>query len=265
MNLFKYRSEINNFDFSKMTKKAQDLFFVLLKNSDEKGNVEIQISELKKFIKIKNSSNARFFDVVYNICSDGQQRDPITMEIVPLFVYFDDTEDGRLKTRIHNNFLYLLSDKGKPREYTTINLEEMCSFSSRFSKIIYRYIKQYEKYENLRIEIIILKNILGLSESYKFPEINKKVLSPILKELSPIFKELSVIKNKSDSRGSKIESITLTWKNEVKKRKRKSYKITQEQYEEMYQKYLTDGNGIDNEITRKMFDMWYLKKYKNID
>ena len=54
-----------------------------------------------------------------------------------------------------------------------------------------------------------------MPSSYKSSEIDRAVITPILKQLSPYFEDLKVKKIKSKKRGNPVLGYEFTWKKEV--------------------------------------------------
>lgn len=227
MEILKYKNGLNNLEFGNMSPKEQDIFFSLLKHSNQYGVIEVPFSIIKKITKTKEDSNKRFenrLDSMSRKFLQATQKIEIEEGINIYFNVFDDIivdkNKGILSTKIKNKFLKLLKFDEKDGEYTTIDLQEMCSLTSSYSKIMYRIIKQWETIGSKTIELIELKKIMEIPKSYQMGEIDRRILKPITKELKEIFNGFTIIKNKSSvGKGRKVESITFTWQKIERKKK----------------------------------------------
>lgn len=227
MEILKYKNGLNNLELGGMSPKEQDIFFALLKNGDEKGEIRVPFSIIKKIINTKDDSNKRFLNRIDKLarkCLQATQK----IELEDEDIYFNVLDDisvnkkeNILKTRIKPKFLSFLKFDEKEGGYTAIDLEEMSSFSSGYSKIIYRYIKQWETIGEKNIDINDFKNLLDIPKSYLAGEIDRRVLNPVITELVDIFIGLKVEKIKV---GRKIESLTFTWQRVERKKKLDKYK-----------------------------------------
>lgn len=231
MEILKYKNGINNLDFGGMTPKEQDIFFALLKNSKEKGEINISFSIVKNLINTPDETNKRFLNRIDKLSRKLlQATQKIELEN-GIDVYFNvldditiDKKNSLLITSIKSKFLPFLKFDEKEGGYTAIDLEEMSNFSSGHSKILYRYIKQWETVGIITIEIEDFKKMLDISKAYRFYDIDRAVLAPILKELSDIFIGLNIEKNKSKTKGRKIESLTFSWQRVERKKKADKFK-----------------------------------------
>lgn len=227
MEILKYKNGLNNLELGGMKPKEFDLFFSVLKCSDENGNIEVPFSRLKKLTKTENDSNKRFENRLDNMARkflQATQKIEISEGVNIYFNVLDDItinkNESMLSTKIKDKFLHFLKFDEKEGGYTTIDLEEMSGLSSSYSKILYRIIKQWETVGSKTIEMMELKKIMEIPKSYQMGEIDRRVLKPLSKELAEIFKGFTIVKNKSSvGKGRKVESITFTWQRVERKKK----------------------------------------------
>lgn len=232
-NVLKYKNSLNNLKLGNMTTKEQDIFFSLLYilRKSENCEAEINFIELRKMIGSGAVANKYFLDTLKRMVKKFHQsvqeyefEDGKYLIFNVLDDTIIDTKNNILKAKLKESFRHLLEINEDTKEYLSINLKEMCALRSSYSKIFYRYIKQWETVGIKNIKIKDFKEMLGIGEGYKFSAIDIKVLNPILKELSPIFLGLNIEKIKSNSRGGKVESLTFSWQIPEKKKKADKYK-----------------------------------------
>ena len=99
--------------------------------------------------------------------------------------------------------------------FTQYELQEFTSIRSTYAKTAYRLLKQWRTVGRKEFKIDEFKLLLDMPSSYKSSEIDRAVITPILKQLSPYFEDLKVKKIKSKKRGNPVLGYEFTWKKEV--------------------------------------------------
>ena len=145
----------------------------------------------------------------FTICYNGKKND------------FDNAELTEIKLKVNEDFRELIANLTK--EFTQYELEEFIFLNSRYTKTIYRYLKQFRTTGIWRVSWDDFKEILGIPSSYKMCDIDKRILEPSIKQLQePLnlfersrtpFKNLKYtkIKGKGRGRGGAIKEIEFTF------------------------------------------------------
>ena len=145
----------------------------------------------------------------FTICYNGKKND------------FENAELTEIKLKVNEDFRELIANLTK--EFTQYELEEFIFLNSRYTKTIYRYLKQFRTTGIWRVSWDDFKEILGIPSSYKMCDIDKRILEPSIKQLQePLnlfersrtpFKNLKYtkIKGKGRGRGGAIKEIEFTF------------------------------------------------------
>ena len=145
----------------------------------------------------------------FTICYNGKKND------------FENAELTEIRLKVNEDFRELIANLTK--EFTQYELEEFIFLNSRYTKTIYRYLKQFRTTGIWRVSWDDFKEILGIPNSYEMRDINKRILEPSIKQLQePLnlfersrtpFKNLKYtkIKGKGRGRGGAIKEIEFTF------------------------------------------------------
>ena len=145
----------------------------------------------------------------FTICYNGKKND------------FENAELTEIRLKVNEDFRELIANLTK--EFTQYELEEFIFLNSRYTKTIYRYLKQFRTTGIWRVSWDDFKEILGIPSSYKMCDIDKQILKPSVEQLQePLnlfersrtpFKNLKYtkIKGKGRGRGGAIKEIEFTF------------------------------------------------------
>lgn len=222
MAIVKYHNHMNEISFSKFEKKELDLFFSICQKLKEKGTKSIQLdfSELKElssytnkdldvFISDLKSTYDKMLKLDFTIGND-----PHNFTKFNLFNEYTVSAQTKTVTIATNEkFSYILNEINP---YTKFELLEFVSLKSKYSKNIFKKLKQYTRtyesdYKTLFWEVSIeeFRRLLDISDVYKkMSQLDKWVFKPILEELPPYFKNLKIQKIKQ---GKSISKLKFTW------------------------------------------------------
>ncbi|ENM9933429.1 replication initiation protein, partial [Salmonella enterica subsp. enterica serovar 1,4,[5],12:i:-] len=167
-----------------------------------------------------------------------------------------DTEFKHLleiELKVNPRFEYIVNEVTK--NFTGFKLEEFIALNGKYTKTLYRLLKQYRITGKAYFEWEEFKRIMDIPEDYEIHNIDKWILKPALKELTKErnlfdqirvpFKNLAYEKEKQKGtrgRGGKVIGITFTFKPEniqMQKLEHESQKIMSDE-----QKYLKILNNM---------------------
>ncbi|MGL4358432.1 MAG: replication initiation protein [Cetobacterium sp.] len=216
----KYHNDLNTFSFNEFTEKEWDLFFAICYKIKDKGTdvVEFDFSELKELLDLKKkperlreyilSLNEKLLSMKFTY--------HIELDIYDSFVFFSrlqtNFKTGKLEITINFPVKYLLNDLMK--NYTKFDLMDFVSLKSTYSKKLFKLLKQWETVKEKKFLIEEFRYELGVPQSYKMSDIDKRVFKIIMEELPKHFIDLKLEKIKS---GKKITSLKFTWSRKVEK------------------------------------------------
>ena len=228
--IVKFHNDLNSIKFSSFRAVEYDLFFAILYKLKDKQEEEIILTfeELKKLSEYKKTQNKYFIDslieINQNLLSIKLNFKNYTEGLyigATFFTYYEINEQEKtLSISVNRKLTYLINDLTK--NFTQLELKKMSQMSSKYSKIIFRFLKQYDNTKNntnfWEIEINEFKELLNIPSSYLMANIDTRILKPALSELSPLFYNLKLIKKK---RGRNIDRLRFEWNTETVEMKKK--------------------------------------------
>lgn len=221
----KHHNDLNTVIMRKWTAEEMNFFFAIIAKARDKGTSDLvfdkyQLAELANY---SIEHNKRFYDTMDSLANNISQLRYIektknSIEYMPLFTRFkveweEDLSDMQAQVSVSPLFEYILNKLSA--NFTQYELQEFTSIRSTYAKTAYRLLKQWRTVGRKEFKIDEFKLLLDMPSSYKSSEIDRAVITPILKQLSPYFEDLKVKKIKSKKRGNPVLAYEFTWKKEV--------------------------------------------------
>lgn len=244
--IVKYHNDFNKIKLPSFTAQEQNMLFgILMKLKNKGANKEISFTpqELLSFSTDNLSNKAlgdmlfilrdKFFKANFTILIEDKERDLIGKEIINLFQSFKlwypkgDTNYNhlqRVELQVNPRFEYLINEITS--NFTRFELAEFMELSGKYTKTLYRLLKQYRSTGTTKFEWEDFKRIMDIPENYEMRDIEKRILKPALKELTKErnlfdlqripFQNLTYekIKGKGRGRGGNVIGIVFTFKPE---------------------------------------------------
>ena len=223
--IVKYNNQMNDVNFKDFTPIELDLLMTICSRMKEQGLTIIEFSfeqlkrisnydpkqSNKKFIKDLEKTYDKLIQLNFKIGDDRN---------FTKFVLFNEYtvkgDEGTVTIGVNPKFYFVLNELTS--NFTRFELKEFIDLKSKYSKECYRRLKQFRRTGLWTVEIEEFRRILDIPNSYKFCEINRSVLNPIIKELTPLFKNLQIEKIKKkgaySGRGNKVTHIVFTFEKE---------------------------------------------------
>lgn len=255
--LVKYHNDFNKVKIPSFTAQEQDILMgIICKMRDLREDEVITFypNELRNFSD-RNNSNIELFEVIsvlrnkffkadFTVIIDYPKENLRAYETINLFRRFTIYEDKitkqleKIELQIESRFSYLLNEL--IGNFTSFELPEFLELKSKYSKSLYRILKQYRhtgkclSYKNAWQDFC---DFMSIPTSYLQADIDKKVLQPAIQELGgetnlfntkePIFENLSYKKIKDPKgrgRGGKVIGIEFyfTARQEVKQEQKQA-------------------------------------------
>ncbi|EAK7232422.1 replication initiation protein [Campylobacter jejuni] len=241
--IVKYHNDFNKIKLPSFTEIEQNLLcaiFLEIKEKGHKETIKFPVLELKKialqgnlkdnkqFNSLMESLFYKFFKADFTILiKDEKGREGKTFvnlfEKVTFWNYNKLLEEIEIK--VNEDFSYLVNSLTK--EFTGFELAEFVALSGKYTKTLYRLLKQYRTTGNARFEWNEFKRIMDIPEKMRICDIDKDILKPAIKELSKErnlfdqirvpFKNLAYEKEKEKGtrgRGGKVSAIIFSFKPE---------------------------------------------------
>lgn len=273
--IVKYHNDFNKIQLPSFTEQEQNLLCGIISKIRENPinqSIKLTPQELIKFSTENLTNKAlgdmlfilrnKFFKADFMILIEDKERDFIGKEIINLFesfkLWYDkkDTEFKHLleiELKVNPRFEYIVNEITK--NFTGFKLEEFIALSGKYTKTLYRLLKQYRTTGKAYFEWEEFCRVMDIPENKKICEIDRDILKPALKELTKErnlfdqirvpFKNLAYEKEKQKGtrgRGGKVIGITFTFKPEsvlMQKLENESQKIMSDE-----QKYLKILNNM---------------------
>lgn len=217
-NIVKYHNDLNSITFHNFGHIDFDLFMVLCsKTRDMQGEtVSIPFDELRRlsgfnshwseeqFIKSLTSMNRKQL-LSYGMIENSRYID--------MFILFPrliiDREKKILLAYVNADYRYILNDLTK--NFTRFELQEFISLDSKYSKTLYRLLKQYRTTGAYITTLEEFKRLLGVPESYQNKKVMQKIVEPSVKALKPYFDNLSCEVQYEAKRGRPVKGYKFTF------------------------------------------------------
>lgn len=245
--IVKYHNDFNKIKLPSFTEQEQNLLCGIISKIRENPinqSIKLTPQELIKFSTENLTNKAlgdmlyilrnKFFKADFMILIEDKERDLIGKEIINLFesfkLWYDkkDTEFKHLleiELKVNPRFEYIVNEVTK--NFTGFKLEEFIAISGKYTKTLYRLLKQFRSTGKAYFEWSEFLRIMDIPENKKICEIDRDILKPALKELTKErnifdqirtpFKNLAYEKEKQKGtrgRGGKVIGITFTFKPE---------------------------------------------------
>nr|WP_176451032.1 replication initiation protein [Campylobacter lari] len=241
--IVKYHNDFNKIKLPSFNEIEQDLLCgLMVKLKEQKGKVFFYPGELKKFLKsdytnesllkFSTSLKEKFFKADFTIIEKLTRgnKEVTAYRTINLFTEFaiyvtnDKKELESIEIQVNPRFEYILNQL--TANFTSFELAEFIALSGKYTKTLYRLLKQYRTTGTAYFEWDEFKRIMDIPENYEMHNIDKWVLKPAIKELSKErtlfdqvripFKNLAFEKKKikARGRGGKVVGIEFTFKPE---------------------------------------------------
>ncbi|MCJ8343141.1 MAG: replication initiation protein [Cetobacterium sp.] len=231
--IIKYHNDMNKVSFAGFKEKELDLFFAICQKMKDKGANEIvfSFSDLRKLSQYSNRSIERFYsdlDRVYKKMLELNLKYEDEKEIrrfVLFSRYIIKKDEQIIIIKASEDFEYILNKL--IGTFTKFDLVDFVSLKSVYSKNMFKLLKQWESKKNIKYEVEVLREILGVPSKYTTSNFNDRVLKPIMDELPKYFNELCLEKLKT---GKKVTHLKFTWisrKEEIKEAEKIEIEISE--------------------------------------
>ena len=232
-----YHNDLNSIKLGQFRAVEVDIFFAILyklKNNSE-NKVVLTFDELKKISNYKMTADSKF---IYNLREINKKLLSLNFEKeiengifvgATFFNYYVINQGERTLTlSINEMLIYLINDL--KNTFTQFELKRLVQMESKYSKIIFRFLKQFDNNNKTcywDVSLDEFKNLLEIPISYKMSNIDNRVLAPALTELSPFFHNLKVTKKK---KGRNIDRLRFEWNTETVEMKKKKENESKRKY-----------------------------------
>ena len=267
--IVKYHNELNEVRLSGFVQTDLDMFMMLCARMRDQGTDELSFTfaELKETLSPSNRTDAEF---LRDLDRMRRKLGGVTVsfrsgDVKTTFSLFPTLrqDEGRriLTVSVNKDFAYLLNEVRK--NFTVFELQEFIRLEGRYSKNLYKLLKQYRSTGEYKVEAGELRRLLDCPEGYPNKEFMRTCLNPAIRELSACFPGLAVEAIRGAERGRPVKEYRFTFQAEQKKpaaspadpkrharRKNSFNNFTQREYD--WQEYerliLNEGGQSENSV-----------------
>lgn len=215
--MIKYHNNLNKIALKGFNQRELGIFFAICSIMKEKGiqELEITFSELERIVGISFKDKSELVDYIRNMSRKlldlkiESSENGVFINFVLFRTLIIDTNTEKLTIRVNEDFSYILNDLTK--HFTLFELKDFNQLNSIYAKHLYRLLKQFKYTGMFRIEISEFRRLFDIPMSYRMTDINRRVLTPAMKEVSQFFTSLTLIKEKE---GKNIKYLKFTFDKE---------------------------------------------------
>lgn len=229
--IVKYHNDFNKLQIGKFSELEQNLLFGILAHCRYKYDAfRFTLDDLNRFSASRQYTanemlqkavklHDNIFKLDFSIIK-SENETTHTHKFFNLFSTFDVFYTGKkndlanselryIELKVNEDFRDLIANLTK--DFTQYELEEFIFLNSRYTKTIYRYLKQFRTNGVWLVSLNNFREILAIPECYKMCDIDKRIIKPAVEQLSePLnlfetaripFEKLEVKKLKKGGRG----------------------------------------------------------------
>lgn len=237
--MVKYGNLLNVLPMPQLYAKEMDIFMQVISKMHYTDECELEFDSFEFFKELKSlpQNSNQSYEILFNAFDDFANKilgfkidyfdTPNNTQY--RFVCFDrlkfDYNKNKIIIRAQSDFHEII--KRYKLGFTQFEILEFADFSSTYTKMLYRLLKQFRTTGMLYIKIDEFRRLLNIPNSYKMCDIDKQVLKQAIKELTAErtlfdqkripFKNLKVekIKGNGRGRGGSVQALRFTFKNET--------------------------------------------------
>ena len=217
--IVKYENKLNTLALSGFSAVELNLFMLICAKTKDKGQdlISLKYEDLKKSLGLERQSNKYFHDELRKMsakllkihCNFNDSKKFVVFNLFSTFI--GDLEENSLDVRVNIDFQSLLNEITK--EFTRFELSEFVRLESKYSKNLYRLLKQYRKTGTYRIDAEKFRELMDCPKSYQNIYFMRDCVNPAVKELSQgYFENLKVTPVRSTKRGRPVVAYEFTFK-----------------------------------------------------
>ena len=210
----RYDNKMNLLAFKNLDKIEASLFFSIVARFKDKSNqvLTLKFSEITEYLEA-NYTNKQIISIINSgvakivqTAIKWQMESKKTAYFTLFNKFIVDEVNCTLEASINDLFLDILNNF-ENGGFTTFELAEFSSLSSKYTQTLYRLLKQFKSSGYRVMEWGLFLEIMDIPKSYTTCDIDKRILKPAISELVQIFKNLKYKKIRGNGRGRPVEKI----------------------------------------------------------
>lgn len=218
--LVKYKNDMNTLHFHGFSAVDLDMLMALCSKMRDKDEdlVTFDFAYLRELMKYDSDDRGRFVENLKRM-NDKLMKVTAHFDVGKKEVFFVlfptftiDHEEQTLTVRVNPDFKYLLNEISG--QFTLFELQEFVTLSGKYSKNLYRLLKQYRRTGTYRVDIDDFRSRMDIPNTYKNRDVLEKAIKPAIEELTRLcyFKDLNVTPIKARKKGAPVTAYEFTFR-----------------------------------------------------
>lgn len=215
--IVKYHNYLNALQFKDFTAADYNLLmFLCAEMRDQKENEMVfSFSEISEVIQSRKCSVDQFANVLESmndklIKVNAKIREGNKIIAFVLFPTYEiDPDTKTLTVGVNEKFRFILNELTK--NFTQFELQEFVELNSKYSKVLYRLLKQYRSTGEYHVKIDELRKLLCIQEKYTNKQLMQSVIAPAVKELQKDFPLLNCETTRARTKGRPLTAFHFTF------------------------------------------------------
>lgn len=214
----KYDNYMNALKFTGFTVTDFNFLMALCSRMRDKDTNEIAFSfaELRSITNYKKSNSIKQF--VTDIEHMNEKLMRVTCKLrtetkIIMFVLFPtfeiDMERQELTVAVNEKFKFILNELVK--NFTRFDLKEFIKLDSKYSKTLYRLLKQFKTTGRYEVTLSDFREKTGCPEAYNNKQFMQNIINPSLRELQNYFQNLQCTVKYEHKRGKPVSGYIFTF------------------------------------------------------
>lgn len=244
-----YENRFNQIIFKDFTEADFNIFFILcaVAKNQRARIINISFEQMREFVE-NDKNKKRFYKNIVDFAkklnslkAQKSQIDEEGYERFSAYTFFEriiaDEKTCVLSIKVTESSLELINELTS--HFTSFELREFCSLNNKYTKNLYRLLKQYQATGKYVVKYARFKELMSIPSSYETRDIDKQVLKPSILKLietspytnKPYFENLAYKKIKENTKGEKgrgqsgaIDRIEFSFTPSLPKTKKKANK-----------------------------------------
>ena len=218
----KYNNKFNQVVFQNFTENELSLLMAICSKLRGKGTDTITLT----FDQIKTLTNEKQH---YTAAGYAEMIDAMYRKLINLAYFYDDGKDVAGAFHLFQGYERSITDKevqiavtpqflslfnSLEREFTRFELEEFVNLSGKYTKLLYRQLKQWRTQGHYSVLMKEFRELMDVPDSYTTRDITKRIIVPSVNKLLQL-KEFHFLQYKYSYKGKKVIRVIFTWHPEL--------------------------------------------------
>lgn len=219
--IVKYNNYMNSLKFTGFTVTDFNFLIALCSRMRDKDTNKVTFS----FVELRSITNYKKSNSIKQFVSDLERMNEKLMKVtcklrteteIIMFILFPtfriNIEEQQLTISVNEEFQFILNELVK--NFTRFDLNEFIKLESKYSKTLYRLLKQFKSTGRLEIKLDDFRGKIDCPESYSTKYVMDKVIKPSVQELQNYFIDLQCTVKYAHKRGRPVTGYIFTFKPE---------------------------------------------------